>query len=529
MSLIASSLEMRIEKMNLLETGKFSSIFLDYINRSTQLEPFYNTFPTIENFEKIIGQRNFDTQKREVLFNVLYDQYRDVEIVDQVHKNLGLLKDNKTFTITTGHQLNICTGPLYFIYKIATVINACKSLAEKYPDHNFVPVYWMASEDHDFEEIDHFRLFGKKYQWETDQFGAVGRFDSSSMGALLSSLPEKSLLFEKAYLQHNNLADATRYVVNELFGEDGIVVIDADNSILKSQFKSVIKDDVINQHAEKLVTESSEKLSSIGYKTQVFPRPINFFYLEQNSRERIIPENGKFRINNTDKVFDETEIIHEIENRPECFSPNVILRPLYQEVILPNIAYIGGPSEVAYWFQLKSIFEKYKVDYPVLMPRNFALVINTATSKKMKKLGISSGELFKDSIQLKKDYVANQATLNPSFEREKEVMTELFSSIKNQAIAIDKSLEGFIGAEENRTFKTLENIEKRIRKAEESKHEQGIKTLMTIKEKLFPGEGLQERTDNFLNFYFNNPEFITQIKQVFDPFDFRFHIITEDE
>ena len=515
--------------MNLGETGNFSPLFLDYLQQKDQLQPFYGLFPSLENFEKQVQKKRFPKEKRGVLTEVLREQYSHVEAATSVRDNIALLDGENTLTITTGHQLNIFSGPLYFIYKIVTVINTCKKLAEAFPGFNFVPVYWMASEDHDFQEINNFRLFGKKYSWETDQTGAVGRFDTAGLGSILSELPEKLPLFERAYLENGNLADATRCFVNDLFGDQGLVVLDADHKKLKAGMSGLIIDDLTKHDAEAIVVPDTTRIEGMGYKSQVFCRTVNFFYLDDNLRERIVFQDGRYGVNNTDLSFSKEEVLALVESNPEKFSPNVILRPLYQETILPNLAYVGGPSEVAYWLQLHGLFEHYKLPFPILMPRNFGLVINRAMAKKIRKIGVGANSLFKGEKSLKEQFIADNAEHDISLEREKEVLEQVFQSIKNRALVVDKSLDGFVGAEGSKTFKSVENIEKRLKKAQEAKYDSSLKSLLGIKEKLFPGGNLQERTDNFLNFYINNPEFINEALAAFDPFDFRFHILIEDE
>lgn len=529
MTVLSPSLLMKVEKINLGETGNFSPLFLDYLQEKDVLKSFYDIFPTPENFEKQIKGKDFSKDKRQVLTAVLREQYEGLEAGNKVLDNIAFLDDEKTFTITTGHQLNIFTGPLYFIYKIATVINTCKKLAETFPGFNFVPVYWMATEDHDFEEINHFRLFGKKYEWTTDQSGAVGRFNPAELGELLASLPEKVALFERAYLEHETLADATRCFVNELFGAEGLVVIDADHKKLKAEFSELLLDDLTNQRAETIVGNNSAEIEKLGYKSQVFCRPVNCFYLQDNIRERIILQGDRYLINNTDLSFSREEMFDLLKTNPEKFSPNVILRPLYQESILPNLAYIGGPAEVAYWLQLHGLFKHYKLPFPILMPRNFALVVNRGNNKKIRKSGMQVKDLFKDEKSLKDQFVAKNAEFKLSLEQEKEILSQVIQSIKNQALGVDKSLEGFTGAEGKKMLKIVDGIEKRLKKAEETKHDDSLQSLVKTKERLFPEGKLQERTDNFLNFYLNNPEFIQETLKAFDPFDFRFHILIEDE
>jgi len=521
---------MRLEKINLGETGNsFSPIFLDYMKGDEKLAPFFEHLPKISAFEKAIEKKEFSLDGRNLLSEILKEQYRGLQAKQAVNLNIEALKQENTFTITTGHQLNIFSGPLYFIYKIVTVINACKVLQEKYPAFNFVPVYWMASEDHDFEEINHFTLFGNTHTWETNQKGPVGRFSTRDMALLLESIPEKLPLFEKAYRENDTLAAATRHYVHELFGGEGLVVVDGDDARLKKAFIPIIKEDILHNHANKLVEETSSQLESLHYKGQVFPREINFFYMEDGIRERIVKDSQGYKVLNTDLLFSETEILELIDESPEKFSPNVILRPLYQEVLLPNLAYVGGPAEVAYWLQLKGVFEYYKMPFPVIMPRNFALIINKTNARKFDKLELEAKELFLPFHELKQKFIDSRVENGYHLEKEKESLTLLFDDIKAKAIKKDKSLEGFVGAETNKAMKILEGISKRLQKAEEQNQSTAIHQLENIKEKLFPGGGLQERKENILNFYINTPDIIQQFLDNFDPFDFRFNVIVEDE
>ncbi|MDQ3535509.1 MAG: bacillithiol biosynthesis cysteine-adding enzyme BshC [Bacteroidota bacterium] len=520
---------MKIESVNLGETGTFSPIFLDYLKEEPSLKKFYNYPPSRENFKEIIDARSFPSNGRKILVDVLNRQYHSIKLSKAVKENIDALHDEKTFTITTGHQLNIFSGPLYFIYKIVTCILTAKVLKKEYPDYNFVPVYWMASEDHDFAEINHFTLFGKTYSWETDQSGAVGRYNPEAIKSILDALPEKVEIFEKAYLQHKSLADATRYFVNDLFGEEGLVIIDADNSDLKNQFKSVIKDDLTANNAGKIIQDTSSELSSSGYKVQVSPREINLFYMDENLRERIVFNEKIYKILNSELEFTEKEILELVDKSPEKFSPNVVLRPLYQEIILPNIAYVGGPAEIAYWLQLKQVFEFYKISFPILMPRNFGMIVNKTLAKKIKKLNLQVKDLFLGLQSLKNTFIAENTSNNLSLHKEQEVLKQVYLSVLHKALLVDQSLEGMIGAENAKAEKGIENIEKRLKKAEEKNQEVAIKQIENITEKLFPENGLQERTENFLNFYINNPSIIKYFIENFDPFDFRFHIIMENE
>ncbi|MES2731244.1 MAG: bacillithiol biosynthesis cysteine-adding enzyme BshC [Bacteroidota bacterium] len=511
--------------LSLGETTQFSPIFLDYIQNKAALQPFFSLYPSIESFEaQIQAKANyFSLNNRERLYQTLTKQYQAIA----QKPDLSILQDANTFTVTTGHQLNIFTGPLYVIYKLVTTVNLAKALQAHYPQYKFVPVYWMASEDHDLAEINHFHLFGKKHMWETQQTGAVGRMNPQDMRTLFQTIPEKISLFEEAYLNHDTLANATRFFANELFGNDGLVCIDADDIALKSLFTHVMRDDLTNHTAYSLVKNASQQLEALGYKTQVNAREINFFYLDGNIRERIVEEGKKYKVLNTNLTFSQAELLDLIENEPQKLSPNVILRPIYQETVLPNLAYIGGPAEVAYWLQLKSVFTHYQIPFPIVMPRNFALIINKVSVKRIQKLNLTYQDLFLEDTSLKNRFLEKNSD-GFVLDEETRALDEVFDTVLKKAIRLDKSLEGFVLAEKQKVLKVTENIEKRLKKAVENTQETEVNQVLGLKTKLFPGGGLQERTDNYLNFAFNNPTFIQEVKSVFDPLNFQFYILTED-
>lgn len=525
---VAERQNMKIEKIPLEKTGAFSRIFLDYLKEDDKVRPYYNLYPRIENFlTQINDRKGFDNKKRIFLREAINTQYSGIEKREKFIENLKNLASPTAFTITTGHQLNLFTGPLYFIYKIVTTINLCKQLKTAYPSFHFIPVYWMASEDHDFAEINHFSLFNKEYAWQTDQTGPVGRFHLQGMEEIIEALPEKLALFERAYQHQKNLADATRFFVNELFGNEGLVIVDPDHPLLKKELKSVVRDELFNQYSNKAVEETTSKLEKAGYERQVSGRDINLFYIENGLRERIVKEGDLFHVLNTNKRFDETGILEMVERHPENFSPNVVLRPLYQEMILPNLAYVGGPAEAAYWLQLKKVFDLYKTPFPIIIPRNFALVINKNSARKLRKININYDDLFDDLPGLIDKYLAQNGK-EYRLDREVEAIKKVFVEIQNKAGQVDAGLKSFIGAEEAKTLKSLDHIEKKMKKAEEKRHEIALSQLESLKEKLFPDGKLQERKDNFLNFYLNDPEFLNLLLQNLEPLDFKMNVFIEE-
>lgn len=520
---------MQVIKTDLAKTGFFSDLFLDYLSKKPELTNFYDSFPEIPNFISAAKKINFSTEKREVLHRSLLNQYQGLEIKKEVRDAIDSLKKETTYTVTTGHQLNIFSGPLYFIYKIVTVVKAAKILNQQNKDLHFVPVYWMASEDHDFEEINHFHLFNKKFTWESDQKGPVGRFKTDGLEKIFAEIKEALPLFQKAYLEHKNLAAATRYFVNELFGKEGLLIIDGDDKELKQQFIPVIKDELVNHVSSELITKASNDLENLGYKLQINPRQINLFYIETGLRERIVREGSVYKVLNTGIEFSEKEIHTVVEKNPEKFSPNVALRPVYQQLILPNVAYCGGPAEVAYWLQLKSLCDHYKVSFPILLPRNFGLYINQGNYKKLQKTGIAAQELLQEDHKLKEKIIEKISGEDFRLNEDIESIEFTFERLRNKAAKVDPTLDGFVAAEKQKALKIMEGIERRLKKAEEGKNEVLINQVLNIKSRLFPEGSLQERKDNFLNFYLNDTAFIEKVENAFDPFDYKFYILMENE
>ena len=520
------------------KSGYFSKLMSDYLDEKTELKALYNRFPKLENFSKQIEEKsvNFnDKNKRQVLVNSLNNQYKNFDVSDVTSKNIKLLNESNTFTITTGHQLNLFTGPLYFLYKIISTINLCEQLKKEYPNQNFVPIYWMATEDHDFEEINHFWFKGKKISWQKESFGPVGRLTIDGLKKVFENYSSElgigenagflKELFKKGYLEHNNLANATRYIANEIFKEKGLVILDGDDKNLKQLFVPFAKEELVNQISSEEVLKTNVHLAD--YKIQVNPREINLFYIEDNLRERIIFENNKYTVLNTNYSFSESEILAELENHPEKFSPNVILRPLFQEVILPNLCYIGGGGELAYWLELKSNFEVNKVTFPILLLRNSVLLATEKQVQKADKLELNWADLFSKQ----QDLISNKTKLLSNFDidftTQKEHLKKQFENLYQIASKTDKSFIGAVKAQEVKQIKGLENLEKRLLKAEKRVLSEKLERITSLQNELFPNQSLQERKANFSEYYLEfGPKLIDKLFTELKPLNMEFTIVS---
>ena len=522
------------------ETNYFSPLICDYLDEEPTLKPFYNRFPKLENFKSQIDTKCHSElvseSHRNVLVKTLKKQYQNIQVSALTNQNIEFLKLENTFTITTGHQLNLFTGPLYFLYKIISTLNLCTQLKKEYPSYNFVPIYWMASEDHDFEEINYFNFKGKKVHWNRDSSGAVGELNTNGLEDVLKIFASElghgenadflKDLFKNSYLQKTNLADATRYLANELFKDYGLVILDGNESELKRLFIPFIERELIEQVSYKSVSNTNTALSK-QYKIQVNPREINLFYLTQGLRERIIEKDGIYKVNETHISFSKKEILEELNSFPERFSPNVIMRPLYQEVILPNLCYIGGGGELAYWLELKAYFEVVNVPFPILLLRNSALIKTEKQTQKLNKLNLSVQDLFLKQDKLINEQVKKLSEIDIDFTSQKTNLQEQFKNLYALAEKTDKSFLGAVAAQEKKQIKGLNNLEKRLLKAQKKKFIEKIKRITFLQNELFPGQSLQERNLNFSELYLEfGTQLIPKLVKELKPLKNKFLVIT---
>ncbi|MFM1878175.1 MAG: hypothetical protein RLZZ241_1041 [Bacteroidota bacterium] len=523
------------------DTGFFSQLLVDYLEKHPDLEPFYNRFPEHGAFEGQIQDKSksYDPEQRQILHAVLKEQYEGLTPSPATISNIDALQSNKTFTVVTGHQLNLFTGPLYFHYKILTTIKLCAQLSDVFPEYRFVPIYWMATEDHDFEEINHFYFKGKAFRWNINTQGAVGRVSTEGLVDLFESFSsdlgagtranELRALFKHAYLEHSDLTSATRYLVNALFGNTGLVIIDGDDSRLKARFATHLKADLFNHLAHAKVSESISKLEELypGYEAQVNPREINLFYMDRGMRSRLVQESDSFKVLDTDLKFNRNELETEIREHPERFSPNVITRPLYQEVLLPNLCYVGGAGELAYWLELKSYFEASGISFPMLLLRNGALIRSKKQLSKSKKLGISNRDLLLNPNHLVNKKIREISNIDINLDPQRKYLKGQFEALYALAAQTDASFFGAVKAQEKKQLKGLNHLEQRLLLAQKRKLKDQVGRILALHNELFPNGGLQERKCNFASFYLETgADWTANLAACFEPLGGEFTLIT---
>jgi bacillithiol synthase len=498
-------------------TGVFTPLVNDYIESKGTAQSFVNYTPDIEGVKKAIAQRKKFPTNRKVLVQVLQKQYDQLAaqsksnhsfVYDAVHANVKLLEKDNTFVITTAHQPNLFTGPLYFFYKIIQAIQLAADYKKQFPEYNFVPVYYMGSEDADIDEVGSFNIGGVTQQWNTKQTGAIGRMKvDDALLQLLQNLEgywsvkpagkEALSILKEAYQKGHTIIEATLYLVHAYFGKYGLVVVQPDEVNLKSLFTKIMEQELTTQFSHKAIQPTLTKLKA-EYHVQSEGRSINLFYLKDNLRARIEQHGEMFQIVDTDINFTTAQILQELKDHPERFSPNVILRGLYQETILPGIVFVGGGGELAYWVELKNVFEAAAVHYPVLLLRNSFLFIKEKQCNQWNLLDFQMDDLFKSNLDLEIEFVKKQAKENLALTHHIASLNKLYGSIQEDVIKIDASLGDHALNLSIQAQKKLALLEKKMIRAEKRKQHTSLSRIHHIKGELFPNNNLQERVENFV-------------------------------
>ena len=506
------------------QTRLLPSLVSDYLANHPAVRHFFTHEPNLASFEAAMAARATFATDRAMLVKELSAQYARLETTPQVKANMEALGEENTFTITAAHQPALFLGPLFTLYKIAGTISLCKQLKAKHPEANFVPVFWMGSEDHDMEELGNTVVNGTPLAWTADAQGPVGRLDAAILQAPLAELKKISAnkaaldLLESALAQSPTVGAFTQALLNGLFAEYGLVVVNQDNAAFKQRFAATMLEDIFEQRATNVLAPAVQFLDQ-HYKAQVQPRDINIFYLSPGSRERIYFDEttATYRVNKLDQQWTADALREELAAHPERFSPNVVYRPLLQEMVLPNLAFVGGAGELSYWLEYKDLFTHFRVPMPVLVMRNGALLLPKSAVQKMEKLKLTVADFFEPIEALIIRYVKANTTVDTSLAVEQAAVSAIFAALADKAEAIDPTLKNSVGAEQQKALAALVNLEAKLLKAEKRKQETAVNQIRNLHGVIFPNGTLQERVANFVPYY--SPSFIALLVETLNPFE----------
>lgn len=531
---------MEIDCISHKSTGYFSQLITDYLEQHPDLQSFYHYAPTDAGLAQAIADRKQYPIDRTTLVTVVERQYSGLEMPAKVKENIQALANKNTFTVCTAHQPNLLTGYLYFIYKILHAVKLAEHLQSQHTAEKFVPIFYMGTEDNDLDELGVFRYNQQKFRWKTDQTGAVGRMNTSDLQPLLQELyrqlgppgdyaEQLTTIIKEAYEQQPTIAAATRHIVNALLGSYGVVVIDPDDADLKRTFLPILKQELLAPKAYDLVKTPSESLNQ-QYKAQAFARPINLFYLKDDLRERIERSGDTWKVVHSTITWDKQALTVEMEQYPERFSPNVILRGLFQEIILPNVAFIGGGSEVAYWMQLLPLFRHYQVFYPTLVLRQSLLWMPDESLSLQQKTQCSDEELFLPTEVVTREFVKKHTHKDLELETIRHQLQEVFLQLKQKAVLIDSTLSASSEAALSKIRYQVSVLEKKMMRAEKRNMGIQLAQLYKLKHLLFPNNSLQERQENFMDYFLlYGPAYFEELYRAMLPYGDSFMLIKDKQ
>jgi len=511
----------------------------DYVEQNPKVSHLVSDFLNTESLKSQIERKKNLAVNREVLVNAITNQYAHINIKPECKSNIELLNSKSTFTVTTAHQTNLLGGPLYFIQKAVSAINASVSAKKENPEFDFVPIYWLGSEDHDFDELNHIHLYGKTIRWKDEQGGAVGSYSTKSLTPVLEEIdklletsidaePLKALI-RKAYEQEPTITKATRVILHELLGHLGLVVLDGDDRSLKELLIPYFRRDIEEHVVSKSIKSSLEFLHKEYGTSQAHPREINLFYLKGNLRGRIVESKGEYTILGSKLIFSKEELLKELIEFPERFSPNVMLRPVMQEVCLPNLMYVGGGGETAYWLQLKPIFDSLGVPFPLIALRDTAVYVDKKTNKQINQLGLQVSDFYVPLHSLTQSFVKKHTSNELELTELKSKVKEVMSIMEVKASAIDSTLKASAGAEAHRMQKAISSLEKKMLRAEKKNHSVALQRIQSVYDSLKPAGKLQERYDNFLMYQQKYGDaWLSWMLESFDVFEPRVKVMIEE-
>jgi len=390
------------------QAGIGSSLFHSYMNKDLPNLNWINAYPDEVDF-KAWGQERlsfFPDSRRTILVQALLNQYALCDVPDtSVEESIEKLAKHNALCVTTGHQLGFGAGPLFLLYKIASVVTLARQLNEQNPSIQVVPVFWMNSDDHDLAEVSSFYWENKPWTIPIlDNRGPVGDYCCPEMpdfwDQLRLFLPEGAVWsdafheLKSAYQPGIPLGRAFRRLIAKWTKGSGLIILDQQDSTLKTCAWAYMSTLLEQKPWYSSLLSTTHEQESAGFSPQVKPMPNLFFFHSASGRERIEKQGPNFVSHQSKTTWSPSELKSHMAKEPQLFSTNVTGRSIYQEFILPNIAYIGGAAEIRYWMQFSGMFRSIHLPFPVLVPRESFLLLGKHEVKILNKLNLNPMDLF---------------------------------------------------------------------------------------------------------------------------------------
>ncbi|UMZ73225.1 bacillithiol biosynthesis cysteine-adding enzyme BshC [Natranaerofaba carboxydovora] len=500
----------------------YPEIFVDYLNFSDKIGNFYRLNPFEQDsfrsrYQEIVADYPLDRRRK--LVNCLSAYNKEISDDPQVMKSIEKLKDPESVVVITGQQPGILSGPLYTIYKAITAIKLAKK-QEKLLGKNVVPIFWLASEDHDIDEVNSINL--RNLRGKIESFNLFTQKPNSSIGEVLlndgatkllnnienfvcgTDLEDKPEYFDKwmknyrdAAKKSNYLPEWTARILMSLFSKYGLLIVDPMLEEMREMSKDIFLKAVDFKNGVYGEVNKKENLvKKAGYKPVInLQKNHTGLFYNENNRKALIYEDEKYKTRDEEYSFSEKELKNIIENNPACFSPNVALRPALQDYIFPTLSYVAGPGEIGYFSQLKGVYESFDMKMPLIYPRERFVLIEPEMKEIMDNYDIKLEDIFFE-WQAKKDKIINECSSIDIDDLFGDITQKIKEEHENLLLQLEQEFSKIrqVGEKNwNHMKKQLDYLKDKSKHYNKQNNKDLNNKLSKLKMNIYPNDKLQER------------------------------------
>lgn len=512
------------------EIPGISKLFTDYLYSFDKVRELYAfDYRSESGFESCIEEkkRNYIKEAlftRDEVADVLRDQNINFDVSSKTFENIELLRKENTFAVLTGQQVGMLSGNCYTILKALCAVKLSDELGSMFPSYNFVPVFWMEDEDHDFLEINHINIFNRTNELKKISYFEKGEqkdkytkpvsiiksdeFINDFIDSLANELQPTDFtsniisIVRKHYIEGSLLKDSFAGFMNSILKNQGLIFCDPSDRKIKNFFSYIFSKEIASYPTacEEVVKTSADIENE--YELQIKPRALNMFYIHNDQRYVVEPkEDELLGLRNLKIRFHRDELIERLKSEPEKFSSNVVLRPILQDYVLPTVAYIGGPSEVSYFAQLKGVYKHFNVTMPVIFPRVSVTFIESKVKNFFERYSVSFTDMINLSDVAKKILSdIDNTDIEKIFTTYRDEFRSLNFEFIEKLEPIDRNLTQNFKNRAEKFDDTFDQMQAKFINSMMKQNESVTNKLNNIRNNLFPGDKLQERTINILYF-----------------------------
>jgi bacillithiol biosynthesis cysteine-adding enzyme BshC len=517
----------------------FSNLFTDYVSDFGKVQQYYaGDFRDDGHWKSLLKSVSERPIDRSALVQILAHQNKNFHCGVRTLAHIDSLLNDNAVAVVTGQQVGLFTGPLYTIYKTLTTLKLVDHLATRFPEYIFIPVFWLEGEDHDYEEVNSINLVNASNEVATLEYqmrapsnetnlGAVGKiefddgivqlFETIDQSLVQTEFKPKVLdLYRTAYQKGMSFNRAFAHLMNVLLENSGLVFLDPNDTEVKRLLAPLFQRELSETPKFcQLVVDQSAELER-QYHAQVKPKPLNLFFFHRGGRHLLEPRPDGYSLKGTRQHLTKDFVEQAAVNSPELFSPNVVLRPICQDWLLPTVAYVGGPSEVAYFAQLKTLYREVQIPMPMIYPRASVTIVEEKVEKVLERFSLSLLDLFQD-LELVKSRVAGQMAqlkIDEVFGITLRSLDELLEGLKEPLGSVDPTLIGALENAQKKIASHIDGLKEKAIAAQKRQHEVALRQIDKAANLVFPHSHFQERQLNVL--YFLNKYGMEFLRWLFD-------------